>query len=113
METEQKCSRYETIQYDVINFSHKQLSSGHMISIPVSLFPLCMSIEMAQRVLGTLTVFWTKGDGRKKHFVDFLHACVRKKTLKAELEHQVYRLLYIQPLLNVFVLKQVIEDCRC
>ena len=51
-----KCSKYETNQYDVINFSHKQLFSGHMISITVSLFPMCISIEMGHsntyRLLG-------------------------------------------------------------
>ena len=38
METEQICSRYETVHYDVINFSHKQLLSGHMNFIPVFFF---------------------------------------------------------------------------
>ena len=41
-----KCSRYETILYDVIDFSHKQLFSGRMNFISVSLFPICISIEM-------------------------------------------------------------------
>ena len=45
--------------------------------------------------------------------MDFLHFCVRNRTLKADIEHQVHRLLDVLPLLNVLVLKQVIEDCRC
>ena len=46
-----KCSKYETNQYDVIKFSHKQLCSGHMTFILVPLFPNCISIEKAQRIL--------------------------------------------------------------
>ena len=33
----------------IINFSHKQLFSGLMNSNPVSLFPICISIEMGPR----------------------------------------------------------------
>ena len=44
-----KCNRYETIRYDVEIFSHKQLSSGLMNSIPVSLFPICIFIELGPR----------------------------------------------------------------
>ena len=65
-----------------------------MNSIPISLFPICISIEMAQKILGTHTVSLDETRG-KKRFVDFLYTCVRNRTLKAELENQVYRLLYI------------------
>ena len=51
-----KRSRYETIHYEVMIFSHKQLFSEHMNSIPVSLVPICISIEMAQNSLRTHTV---------------------------------------------------------
>ena len=69
---------------------------------------------MAQKVLGTHTVLpGLKQTEKEKYFVDFLHPCVRNRTLKTELEHKVYCLLYIQPFGIVFVLKQVIEDCRC
>ena len=51
-----KCSRYETIPYDVIKFSHKQLFSGQMNSITVCLFAICISIEIPQKILGTNTV---------------------------------------------------------
>ena len=55
---------------------------------------------------------WIKVDGKKNYILDFLHPCMENKPLKLELKHQVYRFPYIKPLLNVFVLKQVIEDCK-
>ena len=40
---------------------------------------------------------------------------MRNRTLKAELEHQVYNLLYIyfNHKLNVFVLKVFVAECFC
>ena len=49
----EKSSNKETDHYDVMCFSHKQLSSKHMNSIPVSLFPIYIFIEMAKKGLGT------------------------------------------------------------
>ena len=45
--------------------------------------------------------------------MDFLHPCVRNRTLEAELEHQFYSLLYIyfNHKLNVFVLNVFVADC--
>ena len=71
MKLNKKCRRYETIQYCVLNFNHKQLSSKHMNFIPAFLFPI-LHIHLV-----------------------FFYPCVRNRTLKAELEHQVYRLLYM------------------
>ena len=45
--------------------------------------------------------------------MEFLHLCVRNRTLKAELEHQIYNLLYFNfsHKLNVFVLNVFVVEC--
>ena len=59
-----------------MKFSHKQLCSGHMNSISVFLFPICISIETAQRVVKTLTVFWTKAYKKKSIlWISFIFVC--------------------------------------
>ena len=78
-----KCSRYETIHYDVIIFSHKQLSSKFMNSIPVSLFPTCISIEMAQRVLETHAVSLDENRWKKKVICGFPSSLCAHQNIKS------------------------------